>query len=258
MEGKNVTVSDNNNDVEDDIAKRIAENHQKALALLEKNRQNKKIKEILNVENKVKNSEKSLEVFCDRIITEFDEPKPCGKPLSSKDMVLYENFKEKCCTSCQLKDYPDYEYISRGDMIEEYLLPLDTIKMMKFINKNNPKNPMWKPMKLYLVKHAKQKAYERFMNQDGLESEKKRRESIKFKKQMESVDQIFSSSLEETSQNLLLNFNENVYDATNITNIPHENLTGKNKRKNSSSISSNKKSAKSTFQSLANKILSLD
>ena len=113
-------------------------------------------------------STQSVALYCEQIRSDKDN-ELCNNILSISDRIIYDNFNEKCCSSCQERLFPQYELISRGETMKQYLIPADSIQFMKSLTKSNPKNTMWKPMKLYLRKHAMLKAYERFGGELGLE-----------------------------------------------------------------------------------------
>ena len=111
--------------------------------------------------------------------------------------------------------------------------------MMKYYEKVNPKNPSWRPMNMYLRKHAKLKAIEKFGSLDQLEIEKQRRGDVKLIKDLESVSTIFNSKQNRE--------HDNSGDSDNI-------LSSHTHKKNKSSSTSR---TKSVFRGLADKVLSM-
>lgn len=109
----------------------------------------------------------------------------CGGQPVSKDLLL--TFGESCCERCRyLND--DYTLINKSDVMSQFLLPQDSIKMMKFSTKMNPRNSMFAPMKLYLRKHAMQKSFKRWGDADGLMQELDRREKSRFDRGLAECD----------------------------------------------------------------------
>jgi len=98
---------------------------------------------------------------------------------TSIDPLLWKYFGENICSVCKRKT-SDFDMISKGEVRSAYLIPEDTIKMMKFVEKNNPHNSHWTPMHLYLRKHAKEFAIKRFGSLAAMEFEKHTREQNKF------------------------------------------------------------------------------
>lgn len=89
----------------------------------------------------------------------------CGNQPIALD--LWEVFEESCCEACRhLSD--DYKLINKTDVSSQFLIPQDSIKMMKFTTKVNPRNSLFAPMKLYLRKHAKKKSFKRWGSEEGL------------------------------------------------------------------------------------------
>ena len=101
----------------------------------------------------------------------------CGTQPVAKDLLL--TFGESCCERCRhLSD--DYTLMNKSDVATQFLIPQDSIKMMKFATKNNPRNTMFAPMKLYLRKHVTEKSFKRWGDADGLMKELDRRGKEKF------------------------------------------------------------------------------
>lgn len=101
----------------------------------------------------------------------------CGTTPVAKDLLL--TFGESCCDSCRhLTD--DFGLINKTDVATQFLLPQDSIKMMKFATKINPRNSSFAPMKLYLRKHAMEKSLKRWGDIDNLLKEIDRREKDRF------------------------------------------------------------------------------
>ena len=98
----------------------------------------------------------------------------------TRNRVIYEN---------------DYDLMNKSDIAAQYLLPDDSISLLKFIEKPNPINTRYKPMKLYLRKQARIKSYKRWVDEEGLNTEIERRKNLKISKIQDDVDTIdFSSS----------------------------------------------------------------
>ena len=104
---------------------------------------------------------------------------------------MYLSYGELVCTACcQYSD--QYEQLTKSDVSAQYLLTESTIRMMKFQEKDNPRNPNWSMMKLYLRKHAEIQAINRWGTLSQLHLEIEKRNQEKLKKQTESVSSLFS------------------------------------------------------------------
>jgi hypothetical protein len=119
----------------------------------------------------------------------------CGTIMSIQDRKLYwDCFGERCCGSCRLAQGSDWDLITRTEVLSEYLIPVDSIQLMKFSTRPNPHNPQWTAMKLFLRRHARLKAYTRFGGADELEREITRRKQIKFEKEFAQSNDIFNTN----------------------------------------------------------------
>ena len=105
---------------------------------------------------------------------------PCG----SKEVVasMLDDFGELVCASCKALCKDDFALINKGDSMSRYLVSDDTMKILKFTTKPNPRNTMFAPMKLYLVKHVREKAMKRWGDEQGLLNELDRREKERFER----------------------------------------------------------------------------
>jgi len=183
---------------------RIEENKKKALEI-RRSRENAQNASQPNANtSELININKHEELRCDQLAKENQR---CDNILTTNDMIFYENFNEKCCMSCRQLNPADYDLISRTELISEYLIPLDSIKLMKCMTKPNPHNSYWTPMKLYLRKHARLKAFDRFGGVEGLEEEVKRRKNLKFEKEFaqtkDLLHQLTGSSLSISSSSIV-------------------------------------------------------
>jgi hypothetical protein len=78
----------------------------------------------------------------------------------------------------------EYELVNKTELSSEYLLTESSIKMMKFLLKDNPKNPHWSQMKLYLKKHAIEKSIARWGSFELMLAEKDRRKKESFSREL--------------------------------------------------------------------------
>ena len=66
-----------------------------------------------------------------------------------------------------------------ADVKSQWLLPDGTISVLSFVERDNPNNRGWAPMKLYLTKHVRERSYARWGGEEGLEAERRRRQEKK-------------------------------------------------------------------------------
>lgn len=117
------------------------------------------------------------------------------------DRSLYATFGEIICMNCKKKT-DAYDLIPKSEIISNYLLSEDSIKTLKFLNKNNPYNAGWTPMKLYLRKRVMQLSIQRFGSEEKLIQERKAREAKKFQKELEKTADTFESQAMEYKESL--------------------------------------------------------
>mmetsp|Transcript_4890 Transcript_4890/g.6747 ORF Transcript_4890/g.6747 Transcript_4890/m.6747 type:complete len:197 (-) Transcript_4890:30-620(-) len=120
---------------------------------------------------------------------------------TSIDPLLWKEFGENICSICKRKT-SDFDLISKGEVRSAFLIPEDTIKMMKYMEKSNPHNSHWTPMHLYLRKHAKEFAIKRFGSLAAMEFEKHKREQKKFETDFIKTDSIIREQTLEYKQSL--------------------------------------------------------
>lgn len=83
------------------------------------------------------------------------------------------------------------DFVSKQDAMKVYCLPTGTLAVCECIEKPNPRNSSWKPMKLYLRSEIRQRARDRFGGLDGLIKERKKREAKRFEKEMDKAKDFF-------------------------------------------------------------------
>lgn len=179
------------------------------------------------------------------------------------DKDLSEFFQEFICKSCKLQAGDRYKTISRGDAMTNYLATEDSLRVLPFQTKNNPHNPGWTPMKLYLKKHVLDIAVKRFGSLEAMEDEKKRRDGLKFERHLTDTQDLLSkqSAGYRDSLNVLNSgrtaedfLNEGSEDTNQIVSIM-DLARGKSKRK-SDSNSSGKKAAIQSREAKRRKMVS--
>ena len=163
------------NSLSEDQIKKIDENKQKALAIL--------------------NSKKELVCTCSH-----SEGQRCTN--KSIDKVIFENFNIMICYNCK-KLSDDYDFINKTEAIATHMITEDSLHSLKFILKDNPHRKGWTQMKLYLRKQIKELQMERFGSEENFEREKKRRKELKFEKELKSTQTLLDCKTEEFKSSLL-------------------------------------------------------
>jgi hypothetical protein len=202
-----------------DVAERIRLNRERAQTLIkykererqqqiEFKREEDELEQLLELESSIEYAVKSAysqamlqpalitsdgeKVFCTELLLNGSV---CGQLIGQMELEsLYQPFGESICHACKVNNSKVFETVSKDQVHREYLVPLDTIKYMRYMEKVNPRHPNWTPMRLYLRKHAREQAYKRFGNQEGLEAELKKRESCKFERDMKNTENFFEKA----------------------------------------------------------------
>ena len=78
------------------------------------------------------------------------------------------------------------------DAARTYLLPQATLKCLPTLERENPRQPTWTPMRLFLRRHLVEHAHRRWGDEAGLEAERKRRAAAKVKRDDAKAKDFFS------------------------------------------------------------------
>ncbi|KAG5192111.1 hypothetical protein JKP88DRAFT_352052 [Tribonema minus] len=114
-------------------------------------------------------------------------------PRGTLDRKLLEAFDVAVCRNC--KDSKEaYELMTKADVQKLFLLPEGTIRVLKYVERENPRNKGWTPMRLYLHKDARVWALKRWSTVEALEEERKRRDAKKWEESVKRTKGVFSSA----------------------------------------------------------------
>ena len=150
-----------------------------------------------------RNRERAIELKRKRQ-QEEDDAKPkvaCCEVCAGMDNLqasLFEFFEVNVCKAC-VGQTADYDLINKSTAVTDYLLPEDTLKFLPFKSVPNPHKKEWAAMKLFLRKIVRDKSYERWKDEDGLKTEKARRNVNKYRRELDSASSSSSSSSPSTS-----------------------------------------------------------
>jgi hypothetical protein len=124
----------------------------------------------------------------------------CGQAITHIERdTYYEPFGEAVCHTCKQKT--EFDLLSKDQVRSEYLIPLDSIGHMKYSAQPNPRNPNWTPMRLYLRKHAIERAIKRFGTLEALDADITTRGPSTVDRDLTATDNFF----EKAKLNLLSN-----------------------------------------------------
>lgn len=83
------------------------------------------------------------------------------------------------------------EWVSKTEAMTMYCLPEGTMAVCSYEEKENPRNPKFKPMKLYKRSEIRYRAHKRHGGLVGLQEERNKRRQQKLEKDMEEARDIF-------------------------------------------------------------------
>lgn len=82
-------------------------------------------------------------------------------------------------------------HVSKEKAKRLYCLPDGTLEVCSFVEKENPRNKGFQPMKLYERKELRRRSRERYGGLEGLQEERRRREEKRFQNDLERTKDIF-------------------------------------------------------------------
>ena len=115
----------------------------------------------------------------------------CGTCGGLADASFRAAFSISKCNACRRRD-PSLDLLNATDAARTYLLPQATLKCLPTLERENPRQPTWTPMRLFLRRHLVDHANRRWGDADGLEAERKRRAAAKVKRDDAKAKDFFS------------------------------------------------------------------
>lgn len=82
-------------------------------------------------------------------------------------------------------------YISKSEAQRSYCIPLGTLEVCSYIEKDNPHKRGWSKMKLYHRREVRKRARKRFGGKEGLAQERETRKCKRFEKDMAEMKDVF-------------------------------------------------------------------
>ena len=117
-----------------------------------------------------------------------DDCDTCG---ALADAAFRTAFSIQTCNACRRRD-PSLDLLNATDAARTYLLPQATLKCLPTLERANPRQPTWTPMRLFLRRHLVDHANRRWGDEAGLEAERKRRAAAKVKRDDAKAKDFFS------------------------------------------------------------------
>ena len=117
-----------------------------------------------------------------------DDCATCG---ALADAAFRAAFSISTCNACRRRD-PSLDLLNATDAAKTYLLPQATLKCLPTLERENPRQPTWTPMRLFLRRHLVEHANRRWGDEAGLEAERRRRAAAKVKRDDAKAKDFFS------------------------------------------------------------------
>ena len=98
-----------------------------------------------------------------------------------------------------LDDLEDWEvgasaHVTKEEAMRKYCLPQGTLAVCSYVEKPNPRNKGWTPMRLYERADIRRRARERFGGLEGLVEERRKRDRKRFANDMKETKDVFKRS----------------------------------------------------------------
>ena len=114
-------------------------------------------------------------------------PKP---PPAARSIRRELQLSPQLCV-CVLS-YKRLDLLNATGAARTYLLPQATLKCLPTLERENPRQPTWTPMRLFLRRHLVEHAHRRWGDEAGLEAERRRRAAAKVKRDDAKAKDFFS------------------------------------------------------------------
>lgn len=129
---------------------------------------------------------------------EAELSKVCQTCSSDEVLKMYQEvFAELICKRCAAHD-EDWQMMNKTSATATFLLPDDTFRHLKFKATDNPHRKGWAEMKLYLRRHLRIEAEQRFGGAEKLTQERQRRDAKKLHRDLASAKE--QASMREQGQ----------------------------------------------------------
>ncbi|EWM29360.1 dna repair protein rad14 [Nannochloropsis gaditana] len=116
----------------------------------------------------------------------------CGSGLV--DPMYHDVFRITVCTPCKNNNEEEYGLVTKGDAVAEFLLQEGTMRVMPYLERNNPRNTKYQKMKLYCRRLLRAKAYERWDGPEGLAEERNRRRERRYESAIDKTLNVFAKT----------------------------------------------------------------
>ena len=86
------------------------------------------------------------------------------------------------------------QYVTKDAAMRKYCLPQGTLAVCSYVEKPNPRNKSWTPMRLYKRSEIRRRSRERFGGLEGLIEERRKRDKKRFANDMAETKDVFKKS----------------------------------------------------------------
>lgn len=172
---------------------RIRKNKERALQIQKERREEKEKKESKRKENKNGNDNDNIQrklkppkrQKTTDYLTRTTSQSTSGTSTGTEDHDFHSD--------APLEDFEEgaSEFVSKKEAMTTYCLPEGTMAVCSYVEKQNPRNPLFKPMKLYNRSEIRYRAHKRHGGLEGLIKEREKRRELKLQKDMELARDIF-------------------------------------------------------------------
>lgn len=159
---------------------RIKKNRERALAIQKKRKEEQELEAARR--NSVEDSTNGGESNGERNVKR--------QKVESKDINGSEEEEED---NVELEDFEigASPFVSKREAMQTYCLPEGTLAVCTFVEKDNPRNKGWAPLKLYDRAEIRRRARARFGGLEGLVEERRKRAEKRFRKDLKTAEKVF-------------------------------------------------------------------
>ena len=128
-----------------------------------------------------------------------EKEKEAATAKSNGDRALQDDTKTEDSDEDTNVELEDFEvgaspYVTKDEAMRKYCLPQGTLAVCAYVEKPNPRNKSWTPMRLYKRSEIRRRARERFGGLEGLIEERRKRDKKRFATDMAETRDVFKKS----------------------------------------------------------------
>lgn len=170
---------------------RIRKNKERALQIQKERREEKEKKDIKRKESTKDDDSNQKKLKSPKRQKNTDDLKRTASQSTSCTSI--GTGKNDFHSDAPLEDFEEggSEWVSKKEAMAMYCLPEGTMAVCSYVEKQNPRNPLFKPMKLYNRSEIRYRAHKRHGGLEGLIKERKKRQELKLQKDMKEARDIF-------------------------------------------------------------------